>query len=116
MASVVSVSINLPATHGEMGTTMPTARTTTSEHSIAARKAASLVDIPDGLKYFDSLPDNAFVNSSVVRALYGGITAVSLWRWVKAGRAPAPRKLAGSRLNSWRVGDLRAALAAVVQS
>lgn len=80
-------------------------------HSIAARKGASSDDIPSGLKQFDYLPDSANVGSAVVCGLYGDISIVSLWRWVKAGRVPAPRKLAGSRLNSWNVGTLRAALA-----
>lgn len=86
------------------------------QHSIAARKVAFSVVIQDGLKQFDDLPDSAYVGSDVVRGLYGGIAYVSLWRWVKAGRVPAPRKLLGSRLNSWNVGTLRAALAVGVQS
>lgn len=64
-----------------------------------------------GLKNFSSLPDEAFVGSDVVRGLYRDITPVTLWRWVKAKRVPAPCKLAGQRFNAWRVGDLRRALA-----
>jgi len=79
------------------------------QHSIAARKAT---EIPPGLAQFDQLPGKARVGSGVVRGLYGGITPVTLWRWVKAGRVPAPRKLAGSRINSWVVEELRADLAA----
>lgn len=83
-----------------------------AQHSTAASKATTSDGIPAGLKHFDILPDSANVGSDVVCSLYGGITTVSLWRWVKAGRVPAPRKLGGSRINAWNVGTLRAALAA----
>ncbi|MCX7170308.1 MAG: transcriptional regulator [Proteobacteria bacterium] len=68
-------------------------------------------EIPFGLKNFSSLPDEAFVGSDVVRGLYRDITPVTLWRWVKTHRVPAPCKLAGQRFNAWRVGDLRRAMA-----
>jgi len=85
-----------------------------SQHSIAAREAAANTkagDIPAALQHFDKLPDSATVGSDVVAGLYNGVTQVTLWRWVKAGLIPAPRKIGASRLNGWRVGELRAALA-----
>jgi len=88
------------------------------QHSIAARNGAAKTkagEIPAALSRFDQLPDAAFVGSDVVRGLMGDITDVSLWRWVKTGKFPAPKKMPGGRINSWRVGDLRAWLAQGVQ-
>jgi predicted DNA-binding transcriptional regulator AlpA len=61
--------------------------------------------IPDALRNFDSLPDSANVRLPVVAALFA-CAGVTVWRRVKAGTLPAPRKL-GSRVTAWNVGDLR---------
>ncbi|MER2540404.1 MAG: AlpA family phage regulatory protein [Azonexus sp.] len=66
--------------------------------------------IPDALKNFDSLPDAANVRQPVVEALYG-CSAATVWRMVKRGTLPSPRKLS-ERVTAWNVGDLRKALAA----
>jgi predicted DNA-binding transcriptional regulator AlpA len=66
--------------------------------------------IPDALKNFDSLPDSANVRQPVVEALVG-CSAATIWRMVKRGTLPAPRKLS-ERVTAWNVGDLRKALAA----
>lgn len=66
--------------------------------------------IPDALKNFDSLPDSANVRQPTVQALYG-CSAATVWRGVKAGRIPKPRKLS-PRTTCWNVGELRKALAA----
>ena len=66
--------------------------------------------IPDALRHFDSLPDSASVRLPVVAALVGCSTA-TVWRMVKRGTLPAPRKLL-ERVTAWNVGDLRKALAA----
>lgn len=66
--------------------------------------------IPDALKNFDSLPDSANVRQPIVEALYG-CSAATVWRGVKAGRIPKPRKLS-DRITTWNVGELRKALAA----
>lgn len=63
---------------------------------------------PDGLRDFDMLPDTAHVRRSVVEALWACSTA-TVWRGVKAGRIPAPRKLSPG-VNGWQVGELRRAL------
>ncbi len=63
-------------------------------------------DIPAALARFDRLPDSAHVRLPVVAAL-NGIGPATVWRWVKAGRLPAPVKL-GPNTTAWRVGDLRA--------
>ena len=66
--------------------------------------------IPDALKNFDSSPDSAHVRLPVVQALYG-CSSATVWRMVKRGTLPAPRKLS-ERISAWNVGDLRKALAA----
>lgn len=65
--------------------------------------------IPAALAQFDSLPDSAHVRLPIVAAL-NGISAPTVWRWVKTGRLPQPSKL-GPNTTGWRVGDLRRALA-----
>lgn len=66
--------------------------------------------IPEALKNFDQLPDTANVRQPVVQGLYG-CSAASVWRGVKDGRIPKPRKLS-PRTTCWNVGELRAALIA----
>ena len=66
--------------------------------------------IPEALKNFDQLPDSANVRQPVVQSLYA-CSPASVWRGVKAGRIPKPRKLS-PRITCWNVGELRAALAA----
>lgn len=75
---------------------------------MATRKDLSA--IPDALKNFDSLPDSANVRQPVVQALVG-CSSATVWRMVKRGTLPAPRKLS-ERVTAWNVGDLRKALAA----
>ena len=64
--------------------------------------------IPDALKNFDSLPDSANVRLPVVAALRGCSTA-TVWRDVKRGLLPAPRKIS-ERVTAWNVGQLRRCL------
>jgi predicted DNA-binding transcriptional regulator AlpA len=64
--------------------------------------------IPDALKHFDSLPDAAFVRQPVVEALFS-CSGTTVWRRVKDGRIPKPRKLS-DRVTGWNVGALRQAL------
>jgi predicted DNA-binding transcriptional regulator AlpA len=73
---------------------------------MACRKNSSA--IPDALKYFDSLPDSANVRQPVVQALVG-CSAATIWRMVKRGTLPEPRKLS-ERVTAWNVGSLRKAL------
>ena len=67
--------------------------------------------IPDALKNFDSFPDSANVRLPVVQGLIG-CSAATVWRMVKSGSLPAPRKLS-ERVTAWNVGDLRKTLAIV---
>jgi predicted DNA-binding transcriptional regulator AlpA len=64
----------------------------------------------DALKNFDSLPDSANVRQPVVAGLMG-CSGTTVWRMVKKGILPAPRKLS-ERVTAWNVGELRQALAA----
>lgn len=66
--------------------------------------------LPDALLHFDFLPDAANVREPVVAALFG-CSHATVWRNVKIGRIPAPRKLS-ARVTAWNVGELRKALAA----
>jgi predicted DNA-binding transcriptional regulator AlpA len=66
--------------------------------------------IHDALKNFDSLPDSANVRQPVVKALFGCSDA-TVWRMVKRGSIPTPRKLS-ERVTTWNVGALRKALSA----
>lgn len=59
---------------------------------------------------FDHLPNIANVRLPIVMGLYG-ISSASVWRAVKAGHIPSPRKLT-ARTTTWNVGELRAALVA----
>ncbi|MBL0283109.1 MAG: AlpA family phage regulatory protein [Zoogloea sp.] len=66
-----------------------------------AKKAA----VDDVLNRFGILPDEAHVRLPVVMALYA-CSAASVWRYVKNGKLPVPRKF-GSRVTAWNVGELR---------
>lgn len=68
--------------------------------------------IPDALLYFDSCPESAHVRLPVVQALYA-CSSATIWRMVKRGLIPAPRKLS-ERVTAWNVGELKKALAAVI--
>lgn len=60
------------------------------------------------LNDFDRLPDSAHVGTRVVERIFGAHRA-TIWRWVKAGKFPAPKKF-GPQTCRWSVGDLRRAL------
>lgn len=65
-------------------------------------------EIPDGLVHFPKLPDDARVRQPVVEGLFG-ISAATLWRWVRRGILPPPRRC--GRISSWVVSELRAVMA-----
>jgi predicted DNA-binding transcriptional regulator AlpA len=64
--------------------------------------------INSALSNFDQLPDSANVRLPTVMGLYG-ISAATVWRQVKAGIIPSPRKLT-PRTTAWSVKDLRQVL------
>jgi len=65
-------------------------------------------DINLALQNFDHLPDSANVRLPTVMGLYS-ISAATVWRQVKAGIIPSPRKLT-PRTTAWSVKDLRQVL------
>ena len=65
--------------------------------------------ISQSLRNFSELPDLAHVRLETVKTLYA-CSAASVWRGVKQGRIPRPRKLS-PRTTCWNVGELRLALA-----
>lgn len=58
---------------------------------------------------FDSMPDSGQINMQGLRALLGGISRSTIYRWIAKGTLPPPRKL-GSNNNFWCVGDIRSYL------
>lgn len=62
---------------------------------------------------FDSLPDSSFVRLPTLLVLFG-CSRTSIWRWVRAKRIPAPRKI-GPRLVAWQVSELRHAVSAFMK-
>ena len=73
-------------------------------------EAAPAPAVPLELQHFDELPNSGHVRLPVVRGLYGGASASTIWRGVRLGNIPKPVKLSNN-LTAWNVGDLRAALA-----
>jgi predicted DNA-binding transcriptional regulator AlpA len=64
---------------------------------------------------FPKYPDEAHVRAPVVRALFGDIGSSTLYRWIAAGRVPAPVQLS-PRVAGFNVGEIRRALAATRDS
>jgi predicted DNA-binding transcriptional regulator AlpA len=75
------------------------------QQSQAITKTAARV--PDALRDFDSLPDSAHVRLPVVQMLFA-CSSNTVWRRVKSGALPAPKKFS-QRITAWNVGALRAA-------
>ncbi len=63
--------------------------------------------LPIAFENFESLPDSADVRLPVLIALYA-CSAPTIWRGVKSGRIPAPRKRSPG-CTTWNVGELRKA-------
>jgi predicted DNA-binding transcriptional regulator AlpA len=74
----------------------------------AARKAARQARVRETLQQFATMPNEAGVRLPVVCALTGNSPA-TVWRHVRLGILPAPRKLS-VKVTTWVVGDLREAL------
>lgn len=68
-------------------------------------------EIPDAFLNFDSYPDAAFVRIKTVMYLFA-CSSATVWRMVKRGALPAPRKLS-ERVTAWNAGELRSVLAAI---
>ena len=68
----------------------------------------SAAPVPDAFRNFDASPDAANVRLPVVAALFA-CSPATIWRRVKSGTLPAPRKLSEG-VTAWNVGELRKAL------
>ncbi len=55
-----------------------------------------------------------FIRINEMLELYG-CSRATLWRWVKSGKVPAPKKL-GERITAWQVGEIREALKSIGES
>ena len=68
---------------------------------------------------FDEWPDNAWVRQADLvrdpkhptRPTPLPVSPATFWRWVRDGRFPEPTKL-GKRITAWKVGEVRAWMAA----
>lgn len=79
--------------------------TTKSAPSISTESRAD--GIPEALKNFSLLPDDALVRQPVLEALFA-CSASTIWRRVRKQLLPQPRRM--GNITAWRVGDLRAVL------
>jgi predicted DNA-binding transcriptional regulator AlpA len=75
---------------------------------LQARKATRERHTRETIQHFDTLPDSAGVRLPVVCALLG-CSPATVWRHVRLGLLPAPRKIS-TKVTIWPVGALRAAL------
>lgn len=65
------------------------------------------------IQSLDHMPACGFVAARTV-ASWLGVSQVTVWRWVKTGRLPAPKKL-GANTTRFNVGEVRSALAVLTQ-
>jgi predicted DNA-binding transcriptional regulator AlpA len=63
------------------------------------------------IENLDAFPDCGFISARSLAAMLS-VSQVTVWRWTKAGKLPAPRKL-GEGTTRWNVGEVRAALASL---
>lgn len=63
---------------------------------------------------FDQLPDAALIRQKQMLAPKGPVpySAATVWRRVKDGTFPQPIRIPDSRITCWKVGEVRAWLAA----
>ena len=61
------------------------------------------------IENLDAMPDCGFVAARSLAA-WLGVSQVTVWRWVKTGQLPAPKKL-GANTTRFSVLEIRAVLA-----
>jgi len=87
----------------------PNTRSKAAPHNaIKAFPTLAAASIPAALENFDALPEAAHVRLPIVAALFA-CSPATVWRRVKSGTLPAPRKLSEG-VTAWRVAELRQAL------
>lgn len=79
--------------------------TTTSAPERARAYARRQRPLTDRAIHLDSLPAGALLAGADIEAIFN-INRTSLWKWIAAGRAPAP-----FARGAWRAGDVREFLA-----
>ena len=61
--------------------------------------------------YLPALPDPAFdehlVDSAWVRGFFGGISDMTLWRWVRSPKMDFPKPIYVNKRRLWRRGQIR---------
>lgn len=97
---------NTPARRGRPKRTTPDTRTPEQKRAeyIERRKAKAI----NAVANFDKLPDATRIRQPAVEILLG-ISHATIWRRVKQGSLPEPRRDGGT--TSWSVGQIRLALA-----
>ncbi|MBN9341214.1 MAG: AlpA family phage regulatory protein [Comamonadaceae bacterium] len=78
---------------------------TLNNDKVARKRKEARLTLPDPLRNFNDLPDEAYVRLPVVLMLLG-VSRATVWRLCKSGTVPAPEKL-GSQISVWNVGALR---------
>lgn len=72
-------------------------------------------NIEENLRLIPSLPDDALIRIAIVTSLFA-CSKATLWRGVKTGRYPAPRRMGdGARMTVWVLGEVRKALQAIAE-
>jgi len=83
-----------------------------SNTTTAPRLKTAGAKIPPALANFDALPDSALVDVATVAVLLG-CSRNTVWRKARAGELASPIKT-GPNSTRWRVGSIRAHLAAII--
>ena len=83
-----------------------------SNTTAAPKLRTAAARIPPALANFDALPDSALIDVATVAALLG-CSRNTVWRKARAGELASPIKT-GPNSTRWRVGSIRAHLAAIV--
>lgn len=72
------------------------------------RRPRQAIELPAAFENFDDLPDAAYVNQRVVELVLD-CSSSTIWRRVKSGDLPRPKKF-GLKSTRWNVGELRRVL------
>ena len=62
--------------------------------------------MPPDRTLIQSLDDDALLNSGQVKARFGNVSDMCIWRWMRDERVNFPQPLKINNRNYWRLGDL----------